>query len=236
MGPATRNRFCPRISRDGLQNRGILLVIGHRGWPARFPDNSLAGIKAAAAVAAMVEVDVRRADSGVLVLSHDPVTPEADPLTLDQLLAAVPSSPLNLEIKNFPGDIGFEADHGLALETAAMSRPGDLLTCFYWPTVDEVRLRYPGAATGLLIDVGASISDALAHALHQGHGTLVPNWELALSQPDATREAAAAGLRIAVWTLNDPSQAVALAKLGVSAIITDDPGFMTEALTNRIAR
>jgi glycerophosphoryl diester phosphodiesterase len=211
-----------------------LLIIGHRGWPARFPDNSLEGIRAAAEVAAMVEVDVRRADSGVLVLSHDPVSTEAEPLTLDQALAALPSLPLNLEIKNFPGDVGFEADHGLGLETAAKSRPGDLLTCFYWPTVDEVRLRYPGVATGLLIDVGASISDAAAHALHQGHGTLVPNWELVLSQPDATREAAAAGLRLAVWTLNDPTKAVALAKLGVSAIITDDPGFMADALSARI--
>jgi glycerophosphoryl diester phosphodiesterase len=63
---------------------------------------------------------------------------------------------------------------------------------------------------------------------------LVPNWELVLSQPDATREAAAAGLRLAVWTLNDPTKAVALAKLGVSAIITDDPGFMADALSARI--
>jgi glycerophosphoryl diester phosphodiesterase len=210
-----------------------LLIIGHRGWPARFPDNSLAGIKAAAEVASMVEVDVRRDNSGVLVLSHD--APAGESLTLDQALAALPSLSFNLEIKNFPGDVGFEADHGLALECAAKSRAGDLLTCFYWPTIDEVRLRYPEVATGLLIDAGASISDATAHALHQGHGTLVPNWELVLSQPDATREAAASGLVIAVWTLNDPTKALALAKLGVSAIITDDPGFMADALSNRIA-
>jgi glycerophosphoryl diester phosphodiesterase len=183
----------------------------------------------------MVEVDVRRDNSGVLVLSHDPVSPAGEPLTLDQALAAVPSLPFNLEIKNFPGDVGFEADHGLALETAAKSRPGDLLTCFYWPTVDEVRLWYPEVATGLLIDVGASISDATAYALHQGHGTLAPNWELVLSQPDATRDAAAAGLVVAVWTLNDATKALALAKLGVSAIITDDPGFMADALSDRIA-
>ena len=210
-----------------------MLVIGHRGWPTRFPDNSLEGIEAAADVAAMVEVDVRRHPSGVLVLSHDPVTPELDPPTLDRVLGAV-SSPLNLEIKNFPGDDGFEDDHRLALETAARSRPADLLTCFFWPTVDEVRLRYPAVSTGLLIDVGASIFDATAHALHQGHGTLVAHWELTLSQPDATRKAVAAGLAVAVWTLNDPVALPALAKLGVSAIITDDPGLMAAALADRI--
>ncbi|MGH8958946.1 MAG: glycerophosphodiester phosphodiesterase [Acidimicrobiia bacterium] len=234
MGPATRNRFCRRIFRHVLQKRDNLLIIGHRGWRARFPDNSLEGIMAAAEVAAMVEVDIRRAATGTLVLSHDPVTPDRDPPTLDEVLAAVPSFPLNLEIKNFPGDDGFEDDHGLALETAARSRPGDLLTCFFWPTVDEVRLRYPEVATGLLIDVGASIADATAHAFHQGHSTLVPNWELVFAQPDATRKAVAAGLAVAVWTINDPATARAFAKLGVGAIITDDPGLMAAALTDRI--
>lgn len=210
-----------------------LAVIGHRGWPTRFPDNSLEGIKAAAEVAAMVEVDVRRDPSGTLVLSHDPVNRESQAPTLDQVLAAV-SSPLNLEIKNFPGDYGFEDDHRLALETAARARPGDLLTCFFWQTVDEVRLRHPAVPTGLLIDVGASIADATVHALHQGHGTLVPNWELALTQPDETRRAIDAGLDVAVWTLNDPTTIPALAKLGVGAIITDDPGLMAAALVNWI--
>ena len=210
-----------------------MAVIGHRGWPTRFPENSLEGIEAAAAVAAMVEVDVRRDLAGTLVLSHDPVTGERHSPTLDQVLAAV-TSPLNLEIKNFPGDYGFEEDHWVALETAARARPGDLLTCFFWPTVDEVRLRYPRVATGLLIDVGASISDATAHALHQGHATLVANWELALSQPDETRAAVAAGLAVAVWTLNDPARVPALAKLGIGAIITDDPGLMASALADRI--
>ncbi|HJU51433.1 MAG TPA: glycerophosphodiester phosphodiesterase [Acidimicrobiia bacterium] len=214
------------------RNRGMV-VIGHRGWPARFPDNSLEGIKAAAEVAAMVEVDVRRHPLGTLVLSHDPVTGESHAPTLDEVLAAVPL-PLNLEIKNSPGDHGFEEDHRLALETAARSRPGDLLTCFFWPTVDEVRLRHPRVATGLLIDVGASLGDATVHALHQGHGTLVPNWELALSQPEETRRAVAAGLSVAVWTVNDPTILPALAKLGVGAIITDHPDLMAAALAERI--
>ncbi len=183
----------------------------------------------------MVEVDVRRAPGGQLVLSHDPVVPGRQLVTLDEVIDVLPALPLNLEIKNFPGDIGFESDHGLALETAAKSRPGDLLTCFFWPSVDEIRIRYPGVATGLLIDAGGSISDATAHALHHGHGTLVPNWQLVLSQPDATRTAAAAGLRIAAWTLNDPALAPSLADLGVDAIITDDPGLMARALADRIA-
>jgi glycerophosphoryl diester phosphodiesterase len=211
-----------------------LKVIGHRGWPTRFPDNSLAGIEAAANVAAMVEVDVRRGADGDLVLSHDPVLPGVRLVTLDEVLETVPDLPLNLEVKNFPSDPGYESDHRLAYETAAKARPGDLLTCFFWPTVDEVRIRYAEVATGLLIDVGGSIADATAHALHQGHGTLVPHWQLTLAQRGSTAEAVAAGLTVVVWTLNDPAQAPALANLGVSGIITDDPGLMASALADRI--
>lgn len=48
------------------------LVIGHRGFPARHPDNSLAGIAAALAAGADgVEVDVRPSADGVWVCHHD---------------------------------------------------------------------------------------------------------------------------------------------------------------------
>ncbi|MDH3462835.1 MAG: glycerophosphodiester phosphodiesterase family protein, partial [Acidimicrobiia bacterium] len=48
-------------------------IIGHRGFPARFPDNTLAGFLAAALVGDGIEVDVRRSKDGKLVLSHDEV-------------------------------------------------------------------------------------------------------------------------------------------------------------------
>jgi len=46
-------------------------VIGHRGWPTRYPDNVIEGIAAALEVADMVEVDVRVSGDHHLVLSHD---------------------------------------------------------------------------------------------------------------------------------------------------------------------
>ena len=48
-------------------------IVGHRGWPARFPDNTLAGFLAVTAVADAVELDVRRSADGKLVLAHDPI-------------------------------------------------------------------------------------------------------------------------------------------------------------------
>ena len=177
-------------------------VIGHRGWPRRFPDNTLAGISPPAEVADMVETDVRRTLDGVLVLSHDQelsgrlvattnweelAASDLDghsPLSLIELVQAFADFPFNLEVKNWPTEIGFDSESRLALETSELARPGDLITCFYWPTVDLVHTNFPLLDTGLLIDQGGDIGDAIEHALENGHGTLVPHWSLALGQPE----------------------------------------------------
>lgn len=178
----------------------------------------------------MVETDVRRNSSGVLVLSHDPIGPADHHLQLTDLLQALPAFPFNLEIKNFPGEPDFDPDHGTALATAELARGFDLLTCFFWPSVDLVRRRYPAIATGLLVDVGWDLTVAARHELEVGHRALVAHWSVILAQPDQAVAAAAAGLDLMVWTLNDPSFVSKLTELGVSAVITDDPGAMTAYL------
>ena len=224
-------------------------VIGHRGWPTRYPDNVLEGIAAALEVADMVEVDVRVTGDRQLVLSHDAVlgglsvaeTPwaamaEVDlgggfrPATLEQLLDRFPLSRFNLEVKNSPGDPGFDPEHGGALRTAALARPGDLLSCFFWPSMDAVRLSFPGVATGLLVDADWDVAGAVDHALAKGHVAIIPHWELALRSGPACHIAAEAGLTVAVWTLNDPSLIDELESIGVTAIITDDPGELRRAV------
>jgi glycerophosphoryl diester phosphodiesterase len=224
-------------------------VIGHRGWPTRYPDNVLEGIAAALEVADMVEVDIRVSGDRRLVLSHDPfigglavaetqwsalaavdVGGGFHPASLDQLLQRFPSSAFNLEVKNFPGDPGFDPEHGGALRTAAQARSGDLLSCFYWPTMDAVRVGFPGVATGLLVDSGGDFAAAVDHALAKGHVAVIPQWELALRSGPSCQIAAEAGLTVAVWTLNDPSRVGELESIGVTAIITDDPGELRRAV------
>jgi len=208
----------------------------------------------------MVETDVRRDLAGTLVLSHDPLVegplvegplvegplvegplvegplvegPLAEgeePLQLAVLLATLPTFPLNLEIKNFPGEPDFDPDHATALRTAELARPFDLLTCFFWPTVDEVHRRFPDVATGLLVDVGWDLARSARHALALGHRTLAVHWSLVLATPDVARASAEEGLALVVWTLNDPEYVPKLAELGVTGIITDDPGAMAAAI------
>lgn len=215
-------------------------IVGHRGWPTRFPDNTLSGFLAAAEVADAIELDVRRSADGKLVLSHDadlvglPVstTPwsqlsELDlgeghhPALLDEAIAALPTTPLQLEVKNLPIDPGFEPDHRIALEVAERARPGDVLTGFNPESLAAVRRVFPDVASGLCVTAAVSLDECVKYCLDAEHDTLIPAHTLVGAEVNAD-------LRVYPWTVNDPRRAAELAEFGVAGIITDDPGLMAE--------
>lgn len=217
-------------------------VIGHRGWPTLYPENTLRGFLAAAEVADGVELDVRRSRDGKLVLSHDqrmgglPVwqTPwsrlcELDlgegnhPALLDEVLAALPDTPVQLEVKNSSSDPGFEPDHRLALEAAERARPFDVVTGFNGETLAAVRRVFPDVATGLCVPGEVDLDQAVKHCLDAGHSVLVPEFSL-VAEP--------LNVEVAVypWTVNDPAKAEELVECGVAGIITDDPGAISNTL------
>jgi glycerophosphoryl diester phosphodiesterase len=198
----------------------------------------------------MVEVDVRRCAGRELVLSHDPsmgghvvadtgweVLSRLDlgggqrPLLLEEALAAFPDRAFNLEVKNDPAEPGFEDDAAIAVETAERSRPGDLLSSFWWPAMDAVRAAHPGVATGLLVDRGWDLAEAIDRAREGGHRALIPHWSVVLeAAPGVLATAGGTDLMVVCWTVNDAEVAIRLAEQGVAAIITDDPGGMRAAL------
>jgi glycerophosphoryl diester phosphodiesterase len=217
-------------------------VIGHRGWRGRHPDNSLPGLIAAADICEAVEVDVRRSADGKLVLAHDPfigglevattpwrVLAEVDlgggakPCLLDEALAALPETPFLIEVKNAPGQSGYEPDHRLGLEAAAMSRPSDILISFNWPTIDLVRTSFPEALTGLNVGILGDLDDAFRHCRERGHSYLMPDADLVLASTEPLPE----GVDVAVWSSRqveaDERSLGELVSKGVWGIITDDP-------------
>lgn len=223
-----------------------ITVVGHRGWPSRFPDNTLAGFLAAAEVADAVEVDVRRSGDGKLILSHDPVLGgqvvsehpwqvlgDIDlggghkPALLDEAIASVPSLAFQFEIKNMPNERGFEPDHRLALEAAERARPGDIITSFNWETLRVVRRVFPGVATGVLIDAGGEIGRGIEECVEHGHRNLLPAASLPVL--DMVR-AVEVGLQVCPWVVDEPDRVVELAGIGVSGIITDDPAAVRATL------
>lgn len=221
-------------------------VVGHRGWPARFPDNTLAGFLAAREVADAVEVDVRRSSDGKLVLSHDPmigdlvvadhpwsVLGEVDlgaghkPMLLDELIAGIPGLPVQFEIKNFPIEPGFEPDHRLALETAERVRPGDMITSFNWVSLAAVRRFFPEVVTGVLVAASGDVELAIGECLTGGHRALLPSVRLLTT---GITQALDAGLDVFPWVVNDAARADELAGMGVSGMITDDPAIVRAAV------
>jgi glycerophosphoryl diester phosphodiesterase len=213
-------------------------VWGHRGWPSRYPDNVVAGIRAAAEVAAGVEVDIRRSVDGRLVLSHDPELAgfvvahhpwtflrDLDltghqPALLDEILDL--EVRLDLEVKNDPTEPGFEQDHRTAREVADLARPGDVVTSFWWPSADAVRDSHPDVATGLLYTEPIDHLAAIRHAVDHGHRSIAPEFMFvdAEMMESANRE----GIDVVVWTVDEVDSAKRLADLGVAAIITNRPG------------
>ena len=218
----------------------MLKILGHRGNPARFPDNTLLGIESAARLCDGVEVDFRRCSSGELVLSHDPEvsgTVIADtPLDVlverygivpaAELFAADLDTDIDLEVKNWPMDPGFEPDHAIALDVAAHARDRDVVTCFYWPSVDAVRAMMPDVATGLLFDGDVEWAAALNHAMAQGHTLLAPHHSLVDERlVEAAHEHS---IQLAVWTVDDRRRVIELARMGVDTIITNAPAAVAE--------
>jgi len=226
--------------------RSTPTVVGHRGWPSRFPDNTLAGFLAAATVADTVETDVRRSADGKLVLSHDPVVDglvvadtawsvlaELDlgdghrPALLDEAVAAIPGTRFQFEIKNLPNEPGFEPDHRIALDSAERSRPGDMVTSFNWVTLAAVHRAFPEVPTGVLVGGSGDIDEAIRECTENGHVAVLPSTQLPIL---GLARALDAGLEVYPWLVDDLGLLDELADLGVSGIISDDPAAARSAL------
>ncbi|REK17831.1 MAG: glycerophosphodiester phosphodiesterase [Actinobacteria bacterium] len=217
-------------------------VIGHRGWPARYPDNSLPGLLAASRVCDAVEVDVRRSSDGLLVLSHDECIGNLEvasndweslgevdigggvrPMLLEEAISSLPGTPLFIEIKNVPGFPGFEPDHRIALEAASKARPTDVVISFNWMSMDRVRNRFPDTPTGLNVGRTGDLTEAVAKCREDGHDYLVVDVDLLLgSAPVGLEE-----VSVLVWSTNKVETfgevIPELVGRGVSGIIADDP-------------
>jgi glycerophosphoryl diester phosphodiesterase len=138
-------------------------------------------------------------------------------------LAALPDTPAFIEIKNTPGERGYEPDHRLALEAAALSRPTDVIISFNWASVYEVRRMFPDTLTGLNVGVFGSIDEAIRQGVEVGHQYLVPDVDLVFGSTAPIPD----GFRTAVWSTRVGETFEAsieeLVSRGVSGIITDDP-------------
>jgi glycerophosphoryl diester phosphodiesterase len=207
------------------------LVIAHRGAWGELPENTLEAFEEAIRLGAdMVELDVRRAVEGQLVVHHDELRPGgADtrpPLLEDVVREMAGRIPLNLELK----------ERGCTTEVVAILRrygvEDCLISSFLDDVVREAKAVAPHVPTGLVVG-GASAEEPAIRALRCDADRLV--LELGLAD-----QAARSGIPSLVWTVND-ADAIdrVLADPAIVGVITDRPALALERrslISGRTAR
>jgi glycerophosphoryl diester phosphodiesterase len=220
-----------------------VLVIGHRGASAARPENTVEAFRHAATLGAdWVELDARRTADDRLTVHHDALLPDgraivdlaADELpeslpTLTEALAACAGMGVNIEIKNDRHDPDFDPEDQVAVAVADLLSPPDpvlpveraLVTSFNPATIAVVRERAPHVPTGRLTMNGHDLAGRIERTAAAGHQAVNP-YDLLVDEA-MMAVARDVGLRVYVWTVDDPERMRALVDLGVDGIITNVP-------------
>ena len=229
LSPWAERMVSPRPRGRLEQRLRSPLIIGHRGFASRYPDNSLAGVEAAIAAGADgVEVDVRPCADGTWMCHHDrsragtPVR-EWDPEalhregvpTLAEIAAAVPVGRwLFVEVKPLPA-AELLAGEGMLIKPL---RPR------------ESNTRVISSSEGVLATVHQALRDLALSLVFDEIPDPLPRG-LELSPEHRLVEALlACGRPLHPWTVNHPERMRELARVGVASITTNDPALAVEVL------
>jgi glycerophosphoryl diester phosphodiesterase len=222
------------------------LIIGHRGAAAVAPENTMAAFEAAIAAGAEgIEFDVRLSRDGVPVVIHDDTLSRTHGLRrrvadltgheLDQL--GVPSLRelfelmsqnellLCLEIKGSSSEL---AERCCELVSEFSFEERVIVECFDLQVIEKIRTLKTAALFEPRFHTEQRVID---RALEVGASVLALHHRLA--KPSLVEKARLAGLRVVVWTVDDPAWVAPAQTMGIEALITNDPATMIEA-SNRL--
>ena len=223
-----------------------LLLLGHRGSPRRFTENTLAGFQDALdAGLGGIELDVRQLADGTLAIHHDPhlkdgrvlaglsradLPPQVPTLTdvLDWM--AGNDAYVNIEIKAEPDAGGRRVARTLeAVQQRGLGKRV-IVSSFSPQVLVQAQECAPEIERAFLVhrtyrcgehDLSERVMERTGCAALHPHFSLVDAALMA--------QARAQGWRVNVWTVNDPAQAARLRDLGVNALIGDLPQVLLEA-------
>jgi glycerophosphoryl diester phosphodiesterase len=97
-----------------------------------------------------------------------------------------------------------------------------VVSSFDLDTVDAVRAHAPEIETGFLVH-GHDVDAAAVLARARGHQWLHPDRAAVAADRDVVDRCHRQGLRVDVWTVDDPAEISALAAARVDAVITNVP-------------
>jgi glycerophosphoryl diester phosphodiesterase len=232
------------------------LVFGHRGVRGALPENTLAAFELATSEGADgIELDVRVAGDGTLIVLHDPTFARVTGETDTRDAASLPYT----EIRRI--DVGGGEPAPRLYDVMALARARGLRVNVEMKRDAPDRMAIVRATARVLSSfdprvpvIVSSFDPAMLTAL----GALAPRlpraflvnrtWyaraglrlarafggavhiERTLTDPAALRGLRAQGLVVNVWTVNDAREAQDLAALGVDGLITDTPAAIRAAL------
>jgi len=157
--------------------------------------------------------------------------------TLDELIAAHPGVPLNIEVKQDEPAI---EDAVLAVLDRHRARDATLLAAEHAPIMARIRAAAPDILTSCSAAEAAEFvfrlrDDRLAGWTLPAVALQVPPSYEWIEIVTAASVAAAhrLGLEVHVWTINDAVQMASLLALGVDAIMTDVPAAAMDVLRRR---
>jgi len=214
------------------------------------PENTLQAFEAAfRAGADVIEADVRATSDGGAVVIHDPDLARSSgsarqihELTVEdvrRLAGSVPSveevvalaaregGGILFEIKNLPGEPGFDPVKEGAVDAVVAALEGSgvvaVIASFNPRTIERARAR-SDVATGFITSAAMDPAAALSYAIEAGHEWVLPNVAAARSAHEGfIASAHGAGISVGTWVENDPAGIAELFGMGVDAVATDVP-------------
>jgi glycerophosphoryl diester phosphodiesterase len=154
--------------------------------------------------------------------------------TLEEMLATVPpGKQVHAEIKCGP-EIIPELDR--VLKASGLKPEQTLITSFSADTLAAVKKARPDLPTSWIVRISKRNETAADLDALVTKAKAIRASGLNLSVSDAidaefVGKMKAAGLRLDVWTVDDPAEARRLARIGVDGILTNRPGWLREQLT-----
>ncbi len=226
-----------------------LTVIAHRGWSAKYPENTLLAFREAIALGAdAIEFDVRRSKDGELVISHDAEVSrttngkgDISKLTFSKLRTfnagqgeRIPTLREVLELGK--GKIAFQCeikDPGIEEKVVALIDDVGVMDTTYFSSFNhaimgKVKALRPAAKVATLetkVDMGSEAKQQqLAKQFVQRAGkiqAMAVHIHLNDASPIIIKHLHENGLRVNVWTVDSEILFEELVKMGVDGIFTN---------------
>jgi len=214
-------------------------IFAHRGYHRTVTENTIEAFLEARRVGVDgVELDVRRTKDGALVVHHDEAVAGVGAIsettlhdlpdsvaTLDEAMTALAGLQVNVEIKNSPGEAGYDPTGALAAQVVAALAdggwPGVIISSFDLATCEAVRALDPELPVGWLVHWTMDTAEALERVAPLDLDAVHPYF--ARVEASHVARAHELGLAMNVWTVNEPDDIARMLALGVDTLITDCP-------------